>query len=82
MYTIASPQQGDLRHSGPPSGQGDGGGARTRDRRVPAHLRADSLATGPPTPPSSPSHTHTFEKSVEIPGKSSYYRNWAHMCLS
>ncbi|GFO15554.1 hypothetical protein PoB_004205900 [Plakobranchus ocellatus] len=41
----ASPQQGDLRLSGPPSGQDAGGGARTRDRRVPADLRADSLAT-------------------------------------
>ncbi|GFO00862.1 hypothetical protein PoB_002736700 [Plakobranchus ocellatus] len=48
---IASPQQGDLRLSGPPSGQGAGGGARTSDRRVPADLRADSLATVPPTPP-------------------------------
>ncbi|GFN96428.1 hypothetical protein PoB_002293400 [Plakobranchus ocellatus] len=47
----ASPQQGDLRLSGPPSGQGAGGGARTRDRRVPADLRADSLATVLPTPP-------------------------------
>ncbi|GFN75546.1 hypothetical protein PoB_000205200 [Plakobranchus ocellatus] len=47
----ASPQQGDLRLSGPPSGQGAGGGARTRDRRFPAELRADSLATVPPTPP-------------------------------
>ncbi|GFO12844.1 hypothetical protein PoB_003934900 [Plakobranchus ocellatus] len=46
----ASPQQGDLRLSGPPSGQDAGGGARTRDRRVPADLRADSLATVPPTP--------------------------------
>ncbi|GFO38703.1 hypothetical protein PoB_006520800 [Plakobranchus ocellatus] len=45
----ASPQQGDLRLSGPPSGQGAGGGARTRDRRVPADLRADSPATVPPT---------------------------------
>ncbi|GFO30645.1 hypothetical protein PoB_005715000 [Plakobranchus ocellatus] len=44
------PQQGDLRLSGPPSGQDAGGGARTRDRRVPADLRADSLATVPPTP--------------------------------
>ncbi|GFO29764.1 hypothetical protein PoB_005626900 [Plakobranchus ocellatus] len=35
---------------GPPSGQGDGGGARTCDRRIPAELRADSLATVPPTP--------------------------------
>ncbi|GFO49094.1 hypothetical protein PoB_007559900 [Plakobranchus ocellatus] len=48
---IASPQQGDLRLSGPPSGQGAGGGARTRDRRIPADLRADSLATVPPTSP-------------------------------
>ncbi|GFO34333.1 hypothetical protein PoB_006083800 [Plakobranchus ocellatus] len=42
---IASPQQGDLRLSGPPSGQGAGSGARTRDRRVPADLWADSQAT-------------------------------------
>ncbi|GFO18053.1 hypothetical protein PoB_004455800 [Plakobranchus ocellatus] len=42
--TETSPQQGDLRLSGPPPGQGTGGGARTRDRRVPADLRADSLA--------------------------------------
>ncbi|GFO14567.1 hypothetical protein PoB_004107200 [Plakobranchus ocellatus] len=35
--------------SGPPSGQGAGGGARTCGRRVPAYLRADSLATVPPT---------------------------------
>ncbi|GFO43227.1 hypothetical protein PoB_006973200 [Plakobranchus ocellatus] len=47
---IASPQQGDLRLSGPPSGQGAGSGARTRDRRVPADLRADSQATVLPTP--------------------------------
>ncbi|GFN83335.1 hypothetical protein PoB_000984100, partial [Plakobranchus ocellatus] len=46
-----SPQQGDLRLSGPPSGLGAGSGARTRDRRVPADLRADSQATVPPTPP-------------------------------
>ncbi|GFO31610.1 hypothetical protein PoB_005811500 [Plakobranchus ocellatus] len=50
-----SPQQGDLRlsgpSSGPTSGQGVGGGARTSDRRVPANLRADSLnATRPLTP--------------------------------
>ncbi|GFO21711.1 hypothetical protein PoB_004821600 [Plakobranchus ocellatus] len=48
---IASSQQGDLRLSDPPSGQGAGDGARTRDRRIPAYLRADSLATVPPTPP-------------------------------
>ncbi|GFO45505.1 hypothetical protein PoB_007201000 [Plakobranchus ocellatus] len=47
---IASPQQGDLRLSGPPSGQGAGSGARIRDRRVPADLRADSQATVVPTP--------------------------------
>ncbi|GFO34769.1 hypothetical protein PoB_006127400 [Plakobranchus ocellatus] len=46
----SSPQQGDLRLSGPPSGQGASGGARTRDRRVPADIRADSLATVPSTP--------------------------------
>ncbi|GFO34030.1 hypothetical protein PoB_006053500 [Plakobranchus ocellatus] len=34
-----------------PSGQGAGSGARTRDRRVPADLRADSQATVLPTPP-------------------------------
>ncbi|GFO38081.1 hypothetical protein PoB_006458600 [Plakobranchus ocellatus] len=48
---IASPQQGDLRLSGPQSGQGAGSGARSRDRRVPADLRADSQATVLPTPP-------------------------------
>ncbi|GFO36001.1 hypothetical protein PoB_006250600 [Plakobranchus ocellatus] len=42
-----SPQQGDLRHSRPPSDQGAGGRARTRDRRVPADFRADLLATAP-----------------------------------
>ncbi|GFO40342.1 hypothetical protein PoB_006684700 [Plakobranchus ocellatus] len=46
-----SPQQGDLRLSGPPTGQGAGGGAQTRDRRIPADIRADSLAIVPPTPP-------------------------------
>ncbi|GFO36903.1 hypothetical protein PoB_006340800 [Plakobranchus ocellatus] len=45
------PHQGDLRLSGPPSGQGVGGGARTRGRRFPADLRTDSLATVPSTPP-------------------------------
>ncbi|GFO00275.1 hypothetical protein PoB_002678000 [Plakobranchus ocellatus] len=37
----ASPQQGDLKLSCPPSGQGAGGGARTCDKMVPADLRAD-----------------------------------------
>ncbi|GFO19010.1 hypothetical protein PoB_004551500 [Plakobranchus ocellatus] len=45
-----SPQQGNLRLSGPPSDQGIGGGARTRGRWVPADLRGDSLASLPPTP--------------------------------
>ncbi|GFN86133.1 hypothetical protein PoB_001263900 [Plakobranchus ocellatus] len=47
---MASLQEGDLRLSGPPSGQGTGGGARTYDERVPADLRADSLATVPLMP--------------------------------
>ncbi|GFO24344.1 hypothetical protein PoB_005084900 [Plakobranchus ocellatus] len=47
----ASPQQGDLRLLGPPSGQSAGGGARTRDGRVRADLKADSQATVSPTPP-------------------------------
>ncbi|GFO49251.1 hypothetical protein PoB_007575600, partial [Plakobranchus ocellatus] len=47
----ASPQQGDLRLLGPPTGRGADGGARTHDRRVHADLRADSQATVPPTPP-------------------------------
>ncbi|GFO01954.1 mRNA-decapping enzyme 1b [Plakobranchus ocellatus] len=50
LFVYRSPQQGDFRLSGPPSGQGADGGVRTRDRRVPADLRADSLATVPPTP--------------------------------
>ncbi|GFN91981.1 hypothetical protein PoB_001848700 [Plakobranchus ocellatus] len=45
----ASPHQGDLRLSGPPSGPGADEEARTLDRRVPADIRADSLATVPPT---------------------------------
>ncbi|GFN78749.1 hypothetical protein PoB_000525500 [Plakobranchus ocellatus] len=48
---INCPQKGDLRLLGPPSGQSAGSGARTRDRGVPADLRADSLATLPPTHP-------------------------------
>ncbi|GFO23242.1 hypothetical protein PoB_004974700 [Plakobranchus ocellatus] len=39
----ASPQQDDLRLSYPPPGQGIGNGARTRDRRIPEDIRADSL---------------------------------------
>ncbi|GFO34197.1 U3 small nucleolar RNA-associated protein 15-like protein, partial [Plakobranchus ocellatus] len=41
VSTTVGPQQGDLRLSGPPSGQGAGSGTRTRDRRVPADLRAE-----------------------------------------
>ncbi|GFO46153.1 hypothetical protein PoB_007265800 [Plakobranchus ocellatus] len=48
ILCTASPQQGDLRLSGPLSGQGAGGGARTR---VPADLRAGTLSTVPPTAP-------------------------------
>ncbi|GFO15720.1 hypothetical protein PoB_004222500 [Plakobranchus ocellatus] len=48
---IASPQQGDLRLSGPPSGLGAGGETRNRDRRFSADFRADSLTTVPSTPP-------------------------------
>ncbi|GFN99841.1 hypothetical protein PoB_002634700 [Plakobranchus ocellatus] len=44
---VASQQQGGLRLSGPPSGQGAGGWARTRDRKFPGDLRADSLTTVP-----------------------------------
>ncbi|GFO15193.1 hypothetical protein PoB_004169800 [Plakobranchus ocellatus] len=50
-FKILVPQQGELRLSGPPSGQGAGGRARTPDRRVPADLRADLLSTMPTTPP-------------------------------
>ncbi|GFO11439.1 hypothetical protein PoB_003794400 [Plakobranchus ocellatus] len=42
-------QQGYLRLSCPLPGPGAGGGVRTRDRRMPAYLRADSLASVPPT---------------------------------
>ncbi|GFO16569.1 hypothetical protein PoB_004307400 [Plakobranchus ocellatus] len=41
FFYIASPQQGDLKLSGPPSGQDAGGGAQTHEKRVPADLRAD-----------------------------------------
>ncbi|GFO48971.1 hypothetical protein PoB_007547600 [Plakobranchus ocellatus] len=51
LFHIASPQQGDLRPVGPPSGLDADSGARTHDSRVPADLRADSLITVPPVPP-------------------------------
>ncbi|GFO49852.1 hypothetical protein PoB_007635700 [Plakobranchus ocellatus] len=65
---IASPQQGDLRLSGPPSGQGADSGARTRDRRVPADLRADSQATVLPTPPGKRKETvqHVLSECREV----------------
>ncbi|GFN99021.1 hypothetical protein PoB_002552700 [Plakobranchus ocellatus] len=44
LILAASPQQGGLRLLGPPSGHGAGVGARTRDRMVPADLRADWYA--------------------------------------
>ncbi|GFN80678.1 hypothetical protein PoB_000718400 [Plakobranchus ocellatus] len=50
-------QNGDLRLTGPPSGQGASGGARTRNKMVPADLWADSLSTVPPTPPIERCHT-------------------------
>ncbi|GFO49858.1 hypothetical protein PoB_007636300 [Plakobranchus ocellatus] len=53
LLCVATPQQGDFRFSGRPSGQGADGGTRTHDRMVPADLRADSLATVPPMPRSS-----------------------------
>ncbi|GFN83427.1 hypothetical protein PoB_000993300 [Plakobranchus ocellatus] len=46
----ASPQQDDLRLSGPPSGQGAGGATRIRNRGVRADIRAGSLSTEPPIP--------------------------------
>ncbi|GFO01955.1 hypothetical protein PoB_002846000 [Plakobranchus ocellatus] len=45
------PQQGDLRLSGPPSGQDASGGARTRDGRVPIDLRAGWPASVPQKSP-------------------------------
>ncbi|GFO10026.1 hypothetical protein PoB_003653100 [Plakobranchus ocellatus] len=48
FFYKASPHQGDLRLSDPPSGLGAGDGTRNRDRRVPADLKADSIATVPP----------------------------------
>ncbi|GFO39378.1 hypothetical protein PoB_006588300 [Plakobranchus ocellatus] len=54
-----SPQQGDLKLSGLPSGQGAGGGAQTCDRRIPADIKADSLATVLPTFPRKVRHSAT-----------------------
>ncbi|GFO44553.1 hypothetical protein PoB_007105800 [Plakobranchus ocellatus] len=65
LYT-AFPQQGDLRLSGPPSGQGASGGARTPDRMVLADLRVGSLSTVPPTLPSV-SYLHNIFKAGWFP---------------
>ncbi|GFO46705.1 hypothetical protein PoB_007321000 [Plakobranchus ocellatus] len=43
-------QQGDLKLSGAPSGQGACGESRTSHRRIPEDLRADLLSTVPLTP--------------------------------
>ncbi|GFO23065.1 hypothetical protein PoB_004957000 [Plakobranchus ocellatus] len=72
-----SPQQGDPRLSGPPSGQGAGSGARTRDRRVPADLRADSQATVLPTPPP------IKKKAYSLPNEetqTNFFFTWIYSC--
>ncbi|GFO48149.1 hypothetical protein PoB_007465400 [Plakobranchus ocellatus] len=61
---VFSPQQGDLRLSSLLSGQGAGSGARTRDKRVPADLRADSQATVLPTPPFSVENQQIYEREM------------------
>ncbi|GFO19657.1 hypothetical protein PoB_004616200 [Plakobranchus ocellatus] len=50
VFVYSQFTQGDLRLPVPPSGQGASDGTRTRYRRVPADLRADSLFTVPPAP--------------------------------
>ncbi|GFN82810.1 hypothetical protein PoB_000931600 [Plakobranchus ocellatus] len=64
-----SPQQGDLRLSGPPSGQGAGGRAQTCDRRVSADLRTDSLATVPSTPRSTYRKRHKNKACLPVHNK-------------
>ncbi|GFO02159.1 cathepsin d [Plakobranchus ocellatus] len=49
-FDLGGCRHDDLRLSDPPSGQSACGGARTRNRRVPADLRADSQSTVPPSP--------------------------------
>ncbi|GFO07095.1 hypothetical protein PoB_003360000 [Plakobranchus ocellatus] len=60
-----SQQQGDLTLLGPPSGQSAGGGARTRDRRVPADVMVDLLSTVPPTPPIEGDDTQVYHSTIE-----------------
>ncbi|GFN96677.1 hypothetical protein PoB_002318300 [Plakobranchus ocellatus] len=55
--------QGHFRLSGPPSNQGAGGGTRTRDSRVPADVKADSLSIVPSTPLISVSMSQYHERS-------------------
>ncbi|GFO43452.1 hypothetical protein PoB_006995700 [Plakobranchus ocellatus] len=47
MY-VACPQHGYLRLSGPPLGEVASGGARTRNKRAPADLRANWLSNRRP----------------------------------
>ncbi|GFO32494.1 hypothetical protein PoB_005899900 [Plakobranchus ocellatus] len=63
---VASPQEGDLRLLGPPSGQGAGNRTRTRDRRVPADLGADSLATVSLTPMNRHGELFTTSKTIDL----------------
>ncbi|GFN77372.1 hypothetical protein PoB_000387800 [Plakobranchus ocellatus] len=60
-----TPQQDDLRLSGPPSGLDAGGGALTRDRRIPVDLGTDSLATVPPKPRSALGMANNFKFSLQ-----------------
>ncbi|GFO29823.1 hypothetical protein PoB_005632800 [Plakobranchus ocellatus] len=57
LFTILDP--------GPSSGRDVGGRARTRDRRIPTDIRADSLATVPPTPPNENEECKKNEKELE-----------------
>ncbi|GFO31941.1 hypothetical protein PoB_005844600 [Plakobranchus ocellatus] len=64
---IASPQQSDLRLSGPTSGEGANSRARTRDRRVPEDLRVDMLATTPRMSVEDRKRKDDQNKSTKIP---------------
>ncbi|GFO19179.1 hypothetical protein PoB_004568400 [Plakobranchus ocellatus] len=73
-------KKGDLRLSGPQSGQGAGGGAQTRDRRVPADLRADSLATVPPTP--TPTPTPIRQRQLQFLGHICRHSSFKHLAIT